>query len=784
MSASKRAASLRVPASDGTASRPPPRDARPSLRLSLSRGTLGIELDAPFSMSPLSITDLAVGLAGVRFPVDLSGGVARFRHRRGTLERLAIEARTVDVLRWAAPRLEGLLPCGSASPTPETVLAPVEGGLLIGVRRGGSALAFEVMVAPLEGDLRLLPVEARGVGLGAPPHVLAMRALAALTGRRGRPIGGAIVIADAAAGIVRELMPLAGARVPSTATVRWEAPSWGASLWIARAAAGLPPPALDARTLSALELAELSGDADALAFAGDLDGARRRYSMLLERAPRHPEISRRLAWIDLAVGDRAEAALSTLVEAMPAQTAGILGGELLRAVGDDDGARGAWGRAAAEEPYGPLAALAWLRVAELAETIDEKLHALQESVTRAPSLDLSRWSRLEARLDVADVRGARGDAEHLEAAARGPEERHAVWMRVADAYLSRGFLAESSGAFERALRYAPASATALAGLGRALRAAGQDKRSLDLFARAAAIAERRGEPAHEVTLELARGLAESAGDLPAAIARVRTVPPGVPESMAARLLEGRWRASLGDHAGAAAALGRLRDAVELSMAALSGDAAAAAAALLMEAAEIEERQREDLAAAQRHLGLAMRLRPRDRSIAAAFRRVATAATRPAAAVAPPPPAVQAPYTPPFERELESELEGARPAQHTEELDAAAVRQVLGEADLDEGDDGIDLAEAEAQVQRLTDQVRANPGDDAATVALVDLLAQLGRDMELLALVSARMEEGSAEVREALSPRRREALQRLAENARAEGREDEASLYEGMIGDAE
>src|SRR5690349_6146194 len=58
---------------------------KPSLRLALAKGTLGIELDAPFRLGPLTVTELALSYAGVRFPIDLSGGVARFRHRRGEL---------------------------------------------------------------------------------------------------------------------------------------------------------------------------------------------------------------------------------------------------------------------------------------------------------------------------------------------------------------------------------------------------------------------------------------------------------------------------------------------------------------------------------------------------------------------------------------------------------------------------------------------------------------------------------------------------------------------------
>jgi hypothetical protein len=53
-------------------------------------------------------------------------------------------------------------------------------------------------------------------------------------------------------------------------------------------------------------------------------------------------------------------------------------------------------------------------------------------------------------------------------------------------------------------------------------------------------------------------------------------------------------------------------------------------------------------------------------------------------------------------------------------------------------------------------------------------------MDLLALLSARIEEGDAAVRSDLLPRRRDVLERLAENARREGRPSEAELYEMMV----
>ena len=63
--------------------------------------------------------------------------------------------------------------------------------------------------------------------------------------------------------------------------------------------------------------------------------------------------------------------------------------------------------------------------------------------------------------------------------------------------------------------------------------------------------------------------------------------------------------------------------------------------------------------------------------------------------------------------------------------------------------------------------------------LADTLERLGRDSDLLALLSARMDEGSEEERREALPRRRDVLMRLASEARAAGRASEAELYEMM-----
>ena len=88
----------------------PRRDA-PSVELSLAIGRegLGFELAKPARLACVQVTELALSLPAVRFPVDVSGGVQRFRHRRGRLERVTVEIDATDLAKYWAPRLRGLL---------------------------------------------------------------------------------------------------------------------------------------------------------------------------------------------------------------------------------------------------------------------------------------------------------------------------------------------------------------------------------------------------------------------------------------------------------------------------------------------------------------------------------------------------------------------------------------------------------------------------------------------------------------------------------------------------
>lgn len=721
---------------EGGTSTPRAEPERPALRLAASRGGLALELEQPLQVGPVAVSELSIRLPGLRFPVDLSGGVGRFRHRRGQLEALQLEVGAVELGQLLRARLRGFLGGG---PLDVTVI-PTPFGAVVGLSNDAAALAWDVVVCPAGDDLVLVVEQARALGLDGAEHAVAHRALDWALRPFARMEGGVVRARGVAQMLCRSALPGAGARAPSLdgfALGPFEAHETRLRL---RGGSGASPAPTE-RVLRALQLAELAAEADQAAFEGDLERARQSYLASLERAPRHPELAQRLAALDRAAEGRAEAALATLVDVTAAVDGGLLGAELLAVVGDRDGARVGFHRAAAREPYAPLAALAWLRVADLSENVRSREAALDEAVARAPSLARPRWARLAARARLADVKGALADAQHLEAAASGAPARHEALRRAAAELLVAGLVQESAGLFERALRYVPDDAEALKGLARALLAAGRGARAVELLRRALTLVERSGKVDEELALELARTLVEVTADRPAAIAQLRTIGPASPHEPEARFLEGRLRIELGELAGAGLAFGRLRDAVE-RLEGLAPTRARELAVLLRQAAELEERERADVAAARRCLALAMQLDPRDGAASRAFRRLSEE-------LAPPRPVLEEP-----------------PRRPLAEPPSAPPQPTADEDDL--------------LLERLTERLRADPNDRAVVLALADALSRRGRELELLALLSARIEEGDDELRAELLPRRRSCFANLASAARAEGRVDEAELYEAML----
>lgn len=583
------------------------------LRLTVARGALGLELYEPIEIGPIEIAALSLTLPGLKFPLDLGGGVRVFRHRRGELEHALLVLSLEGLARWIAPRARDVL--GELS-APASVWS-VPGGIAVGLVGASGALAFDVLWAPYDGDARLVVAGARGAGLAAPALGYALRlldtALGAVFARRGR----VLALERAAHRLGCAVLPAIGTRAPAAGRVRFGLPFSDGDVLSVELDSRHPPAALGERVARALELAELCREADDRLAAGDLDGARAGYVAALERAPRHPELVQQVAEIDVCVGGRAEAALGMIVESLAATQAGRVGAELLGRVGDVDGARDALSEAARGEGYAPLASLLWLRLAEIETSAPERVGALDRAVAASPGLAASRWARFESRVERSELEGALADAEHLEAAASGARARHEICMRAARRLLESGFRREAGRLFERALRYVPDDASATAGLARALLEVGRTDRAYALLSRAVMLADKTGRIDADALIDLARLLATELRDLPQAIARVREVPASSARGIEARALEAGWRAALGDIAGATLAYARMRDAVELGERPPDR-----AIEWLLCAARFEREVQRDVLAAERHLALAVRLAPRDPEVSNAYREVA------------------------------------------------------------------------------------------------------------------------------------------------------------------
>ena len=587
----------------------------------MARGALGMELYEPLKLGSLEVTGLAFTLPGLRFPVDLSGGVAHFRHRRGELQQLRLRASPPAVAEQFQRHASTVL--GVLARSTSAWLRP--SGLSLGAVGEAGALAFDLLWAPDAAGLRLVVANARGSRLRAPAVAFALRlmdlTLAGLGTRRGR----VFTIDRAAQRVLTALLPPFGARVPSSSSVadfdiRAEEGDIVVELGGNVRAAALP-----FETLRALEIASLAQPADDFLLEGDLDRARQAYLEALERAPRHPDLALAVAEIDICVGGRTEAALGLLVDSMAATQAGLVGAELLARVGDLVAAREAVQAHAVNETYAPVAALAWAELARHEPSPQGKLAALDRACARAPALTDVRWLRLQARLERRDAEGALGDAQQLEATAQGSEPRHEVCSRAARMFLDAGQKAGAGKLFERALRYLPDDPVATAGLARAFMEANKPQRAAALLERAVQLGERKGLVDAAALIDLAKVLARQLKDLPAAVSRLCQVPAASPRIVEARALEGRFRASLGDLTGATLAYARLRECIELE-----AHDEPRAKRWLVEAARFEEDYQRDVFAAERHLAVALRLAPHDDALLASYRRVAALVAKRAA----------------------------------------------------------------------------------------------------------------------------------------------------------
>ncbi|MEN9581256.1 MAG: hypothetical protein RJA70_4265 [Pseudomonadota bacterium] len=591
------------------------------LRLTAAQGGLGIELYEPLPLGPLQVFELSWSIPELSFPVDLSGGVRAFRNRRGRLERLTLGVELESLAAWLNTQIRGIL--GGLREPPQIWLVPC--GLGIGVHAQLGTLAFELLWAPVDDRPRWVVGEVRGAGFEGPALVHALSIVDTALGRFGRRAGRVIELEPLGNAVVRALLPPVGFRTPHCADLRLGDFEYREDLCAVTVRRGAVPHALPEPTVRFLELALLTRTADEALFAGRLDDARSAYLHALERAPRHPEVCQMVAAIDTAHAERVEAALGLLVESLPATAFGLVGAELLAGVGDYEGAQLAVSRLVERELYAPLRAMVWLHLAELMPDPRVKTQALDQAIAASPANEPARFARFGLRVLAGDVNGALSDAEHLEAAAQGSHERHRRLVQSAEMLQKHGYVQPAGRLFERALRYLPKDASATLGLALALLSTSKPERAAVLLGRSIELAGDDELVRSKACLGLAKLLATHYRDLPQAIHRVRQVGAAGGLSVEARALEAAWRERIGDLAGATLAYARLRDAVELTP---EVDAHAASRWLLA-AAKYSLESVQDPRAAERHLAVALRLRPQDALIQSAYREAAEKLLTPA-----------------------------------------------------------------------------------------------------------------------------------------------------------
>ncbi|MGC4066498.1 MAG: hypothetical protein QM784_18060 [Polyangiaceae bacterium] len=261
---------------------------RVPLRLSVTRGKLGLELYEPTNLGPISAESLSLSFIGLKFPLDLSGGVPAFRHRRGSLERVVLRSDLERLRKWCEPRLR------SAG---EPLVRPIDlwwfdGGLGVGIARETSALCWELHWAPLLGQARWVVANARGWGLPAPALAEALRATDTMLGKLFERRGRVLCLDDAGARLGRLLLPLVGARAPTAKGVVFGALQINERSASVALDATLGPAALGVDTTRWLQLAELARHGDDSLARGELDEARHAYLTALESAPRQRDLVR------------------------------------------------------------------------------------------------------------------------------------------------------------------------------------------------------------------------------------------------------------------------------------------------------------------------------------------------------------------------------------------------------------------------------------------------------------------------------------------------------------
>lgn len=815
----------------------------PSLRLAIGRSGIAIELDDDVALGPVRLVDLSIRLPGLPFPIDVSGGVERFRHRRGQLARLELDVDGDALAPFLARTLRGVV-CAEA---PEVWVAVEPWGARLALRSPAAplargprpVLAFDLVVDPTDHGLRLHVLRPRGVDLPAPARTLALRAVEAATHRLATRSGGRFDLETLPETVARHLLPDLGLRMPAIDPMHF---AWFATAHRAGSiiASGDPPPELHEHVLRARELHDLHAAADRALLEGHLEGARSAALLALEQSPHEPALLHLLADLDRHAGGRAEAALSTLARApkSPRPFDGGLSGTLHEECGDVPAALATYTLSAERDDVSWLGAACFRRAATLCDQPFDALEWLDRAIVRDPSDASAHGERVRTAFAAGRPGDARASVEHLDALIVGAHTKFEVWVAAGQAARARGFGGEAIALFERALARVPDEPRALAGLGTTMIQERRIARGVALLHKALERAEALDQGTSPIALELAKALADGLDNLPGAIARVRRVPSGAEEALEARLLEGRWRAALGDILGASVAFAHFRELARNRVNADSRIRGDLVATGLLEAARFERQQHHDVLAAHAHASIALELRPTDPAVRAFYRHVAAELAFPSGApeasfagaessrsgrapsfvVAAPPtsseefaplasqleprvtelPAEAAPPTPSvvdlasFVREAGDAREAVGVVDRRDQRDGNGDRG--GDEDLafeDEGNalasfgDALDLSLAdddgadaglEERAAQLTQRLQLDPTDDAVADELIDVLTKLNRGHELLAVLLARLEDASEARKPALRERTREALLTLAARADADGRHDEAGLF--------
>ena len=598
-------------------------DERLPLCLSASRGRLGLELCEPVEMGPLIVENLLIAFENLRFPLDLSGGVPAFRHRRGQLQRISLSLDIQRLKSWVEPRLKSVV---------GTLERPLDlwctsTGIGFGWVRDSGAIAGELHWVPRGSDARLVVDSVRGIGGDQIVLADVLRALDAALSHGFSRHGRIWTHRRVGRTISRVLMPAAGARAPAADAVNFGSLLTDVDGVRIELDTHISENPLDPSAVRALELAELVASADDALAKGQLEPAREAYLRALEQAPRHRELVLIVAEIDCLTGGREQAALGLINETMPAIAAGRIGAELLNSSGDRTGAVEALDAAIRTERYAPLRSLLQLRKVDLESEALDRARILDEAVAAAPTLSKVRWVRFEIRAKRGDVDGALADAQFLESCASGTRKKFDVCMRCGSAMAEAGLSLQAARFFERALRYRPDDDKAAFGLARSFVSVGQPLRAIALLERAIASAEAEGQPDPAAQLLLACLIAKEAADLPQAVARARQIPSGSDIAVEARAWEARWRRNLGDIIGASVAWARMRELIEL------GHKPTGTSEWLLEAAEFERDTRHDILGCERHLAVALRVAPHNEKIQASYRQAAASL---AANIVPPP----------------------------------------------------------------------------------------------------------------------------------------------------